>query len=174
MKFLKTLSFVGSFLALSLFAHGDPLAVGAPAPDVKSVDQDGKPVSFKDVYAKGVTLVYFYPRADTPSCTKQACSLRDDWKTLQEKGVQVLGVSEDTSEDQKKFKDKYTLPFTLVADHDGKVAAAFGVAMRGKVTARQSFLIKDGKIVWNMLEKTSTATHAADVLKAVEEVSKKS
>jgi peroxiredoxin Q/BCP len=174
MKFLKTLSFVGCYLALSLFAHGDPLAVGAPAPDVTAPDQDGNLVNFKSVYAKGTTLVYFYPKADTPGCTKQACSLRDDWKTLREKGIQVLGVSEDKPEDQKKFQEKYTLPFTLIADTEGKVATAFGVPFRGKVTARQSFLIKDGKIVWNMLDKTSTTTHAADVLKAAEEVGKKS
>src|SRR3954454_21776783 len=174
MKILPTLSALCSVLFFPLVAHGEPLAVGAPAPKITSVDQDGKPVKFKDVYAKGTTLVYFYPKADTPGCTKQACSLRDSWSTLREKGVQVLGVSEDAADAQKKFQDKYTLPFTLVADSDGKVAQAFGVPMRGKVTARQSFLIKDGKVVWNMLDKTSTEKHADDVLKAVEETSKKS
>ena len=158
---------------LSLSSHADPLPVGAPAPQVTAPDQDGTAVKFADVYAKGVTLVYFYPRADTPGCTKQACSLRDDWSTLQAKGVQVLGVSEDNAQDQKAFKDKYTLPFTLIADADGTVAKAFGVPMKGKTTLRQSFLIKDGKIVWNMLEKTTTATHAKDVLKVVEEMAAK-
>lgn len=173
MKLFKTLSFIGSFLALSLFAHGDPLAVGAPAPVLTAVDQDGKQIDFKEVYAKGPTLVYFYPKANTSGCTKQACSLRDDWKTLQAKGVQVLGVSEDSSADQKSFEEKNQLPFRLIADTDGKVATAFGVPLMGKVTKRQSFLIRDGKIVWNMLDKTSTATHAADVLKAVDETAKK-
>jgi peroxiredoxin Q/BCP len=173
MKTLKALSFLGAMLALTFAANADPLAVGAPAPKITAQDQDGKPVNFAQVYAKGTTLVYFYPKADTPGCTKQACSLRDGWTKLKEKGVQVLGVSEDNSEAQKKFQEKYTLPFTLIADTDGKVAAAFGVPMRGKVTQRQSFLIKDGKVVWNMLEKTSTEKHADDVLKAVEETSKK-
>jgi thioredoxin-dependent peroxiredoxin len=145
-----------------------PLAVGAPAPQVSAKDQDGKPVNFADVYAKGVTLVYFYPKADTPGCTKQGCSLRDQWSELQAKGVQVLGVSGDKPEAQKAFKEKFTFQFPLIADDDGKVAAAFGVpAMRPGVYKRMSFLVRDGKIAWTMTDKTSTETHAADVLKAV-------
>lgn len=168
MKNILRLLSTGFYLfVLSVSSHADPLAVGSPAPQITAKNQDGEPVNFAEVYAKGPTLVYFYPRADTPGCTKQACSLRDEWKTLQSKGVQVLGVSEDTEEAQKAFREKYTLPFPLVADTDGKVAAAFGVPFKGKVTLRQSFLIKDGKIAWNMLDKTSTAEHARDVLQAV-------
>jgi thioredoxin-dependent peroxiredoxin len=146
-----------------------PLAVGAAAPDIASKDQDAKAVNFKDVYAKGVTLVYFYPKADTPGCTKQGCSLRDKWADLQAKGVQVLGVSGDKPEAQKAFRDKHTFPFPLIADDDGKVAAAFGVtAMRPGIYKRTSFLVKDGKIAWAMTDKTTTETHAGDVLKVVE------
>lgn len=159
-----------SFFGLAAVAGAEPLAVGAPAPQITAPDQDGKPIDFKTVYAKGPTLVYFYPKADTPGCTKQACSLRDDWKTLQEKGLQVLGVSEDKPEAQKKFQDKYTLPFTLIADHEGKVAQAFGVPTTGGFAKRQSFLIKDGKVAWTML-KASTDTHAKDVLAAYGELS---
>jgi peroxiredoxin Q/BCP len=173
MKFLRTLSSLTALLAFSVMAHADPLAVGAAAPAASGVDQNGKEVNFKDVYAKGTTLVYFFPKADTPGCTKQACSIRDNWRELQAKGIQVLGVSEDTKDDEKKFEEKYTLPFTLIGDHDGKVAAAFGVKMlRATITARQSFLIKDGKVVWNMLDKTTTETHAQDVLKAYEALPK--
>jgi thioredoxin-dependent peroxiredoxin len=158
-----------SLLGLASFAGAEPLAVGAPAPEVTSVDQDGKPVDLKE-YAKGPTLVYFYPKADTPGCTKQACSIRDDWSKLQEKGIKVLGVSEDKPEAQKKFKEKHNLPFTLIADSDGKVAKAFGVPINVMgMTARQSFLIKDSKVVWTM-PKASTSSHAADVLKAYEEL----
>lgn len=174
MKAFKTLSLIGSLLALSVMASAEPLAVGAKAPEVTAPNQDGQPIKFAEVYAKGPTLVYFYPRADTPGCTKQACSLRDDFSKLKEKGVQVLGVSEDQEEAQKKFADKYKLPFTLIADHEGKVAQAFGVTMRGKMTSRQSFLIRNGKVVWNMLEKTSTDKHASDVLAAVDATAKKS
>ena len=169
MKIKKTLSTLASFVGLTAFVQGEPLAVGTAAPEVTQVDQDGKEVNFKDVYAKGPTLVYFYPKADTPGCTKQGCSIRDSWKELQTAGVQVLGVSEDKPEAQKKFKDKYNLPHTLIADNDGKVAKAFQVDMVpvANITKRQSFLIKDGKVDWNMLKDTSTEKHAADVLKAV-------
>ncbi len=152
---------------LGLAASAEPLAVGAPAPDISAPDQDGKTIAFKEVYAKGPTLVYFYPKADTPGCTKQGCSLRDDWSALQAKGVQVLGVSTDKPEAQKKFQDKYKLPFPLIADSEKKVAAAFGVPVNVLgMTSRQSFLIKDGKIAWTM-PKASTSDHAKDVLAAV-------
>ncbi|MEQ1860492.1 MAG: peroxiredoxin [Chthoniobacteraceae bacterium] len=167
---MKTTLLAMSLLSILGFAaKADPLAVGAPAPKISAVDQDGKAVNFADVYAKGVTLVYFYPKADTPGCTKQGCSLRDSWAPLQAKGIQVLGVSEDKPDAQKKFRDKFSFPFPLIADHDGKVAKAFEVEMIpvAGLTKRQSFLIKDGKVAWTML-KASTETHAADVLNAVE------
>jgi peroxiredoxin Q/BCP len=165
---IKTLLSLLSLAILPLMAKGEPLVVGASAPDVTATDQDGKTVNFKDIYAKGPTLVYFYPKADTPGCTKQACSIRDDWSALQAKGIQVIGVSGDTATDQKAFIEKYKLPFTLIADADFKVADAFGSPHR----QRNSFLIKDGKVAWTML-KASTATHAQDVLKAYEGLAKK-
>ena len=168
MKLLTTLLATTTLTAFT-FAADAPLAVGAAAPDITAKDHDGKAVSFKDTYAKGVTLVYFYPKADTKGCTAQGCSLRDNWKELTAKGVQVLGVSGDKPEAQKAFRDKFTVPFPLIADDDGKVAAAFGVpAMKPGIFKRTSFLVKGGKIVWNMTDKTTTDTHAADVLKVVE------
>ncbi len=168
MKLLTTIVATAALSAFT-FAADAPLAVGAAAPAPTAKDQDGKPVKFADVYAKGTTLVYFYPKADTPGCTKQGCSLRDNWDALKAKGVQVLGVSGDKPEAQKAFRDKFTFPFPLVADDDGKVAAAFGVpAMKPGIYKRTSFLVKGGKIVWNMTDKTTTETHAADVLKVVE------
>jgi len=153
------------FFASSLKA----LDIGAPAPQVTATDQNGKPVVFQDVYAKGTTLVYFYPKADTPGCTAQACSLRDAFATLKGDNLQILGVSRDTPEAQKKFQEKYQLPFPLIADQDGKVAAAFGVPgiMGMPVSSRQSFLIKDGKIVWSS-PKAKTKEHAAEVQAALD------
>ena len=166
---MKSLLTVSLLSFLGLVAHAEPLKVGAPAPEVTSVDQDGNPVNLKDVYAKGPTLVYFYPKADTPGCTKQGCSIRDSWSELKAKGVQVIGVSEDKVAAQKAFAQKYNLPHTLLADNDGKVAKAFQVDMIpvAGLTQRQSFIIKDGKIAWTMLKGTSTEKHAQDVLKAV-------
>jgi peroxiredoxin Q/BCP len=172
MKLRTLLATIVSLASLTILAQAAPLAVGDPAPDVSAVDQDGKTVNFKDVYAKGPTLVYFYPKADTPGCTKEGCSIRDSWSDLQKAGIQVIGVSEDNVEAQKHFADKFQFPHKLVADSDGKVAAAFKVDMlKPNITARQSFLIKDGKIVWNML-KATTDTQAKDVLTAYEGLKK--
>lgn len=156
---------------LSLIARAEPLAVGAPAPAVTAPDQDGKPVVFGDVYAKGITLVYFYPKAATPGCTKEACSLRDSYAGLADKGIQILGVSRDTPESQKAFRDAQHLPFALIADTDGKVAEAFRVPMIPVVGVpmRQSFLIKDGKIAWVSLN-AQTSGAAAEVSKALETI----
>jgi peroxiredoxin Q/BCP len=168
---MKIFATLFSLLGLTLLAKAEPLAVGAAAPDVSAVDQNGAPVVLKDVFAKGPTLVYFYPKADTPGCTKQACSLRDDWETLKAKGIQVLGVSTDKPEAQKKFEEKHKLPFTLVADPEGKVAAGFGVPLTVGFAKRMSFLVKGGKVVWTM-PAASTSEHAKDVLKAFDALPK--
>lgn len=171
MKLLATLLTVATASAIAADPKpaAAPLAIGAAAPELTAKDHDGKSVAFKDVYAKGVTLVYFYPKADTPGCTKQGCSLRDNWAGLQTKSIQVLGVSGDKPDAQKAFRDKFTFPFPLIADDDGAVAKAFGVPeLRPHIYKRTSFLVKDGKIAWTMTENTTTATHAADIVKAVE------
>lgn len=163
-------------MMLNFLGLGKPLLAlnsGDPAPSITAIDQDGRDVAFADVYARGLTLVYFYPKADTPGCTAQACSLRDAFAGLKGQNLQVLGVSRDTPEAQKKFQEKYQLPFPLIADKDGKVAEAFGVpGMMGlPVSSRQSFLIKDGKIAW-VAAKAKTGDHAAEVqaaIKALEE-----
>src|SRR5215510_10879453 len=129
------------FSAIGLFAftvRAEPLTVGAAAPVITAKDQDDEPVNFADVYSKGTTLVYFYPKAGTPGCTAQACSLRDSFADLTGEGLQVLGVSEDTAESQRKFREENKLPFTLIADSDGKVAEAFGVPITMGLAKRQS------------------------------------
>ena len=109
----------------------------------------------------------FYPKASTPGCTAQACSLRDGIAELRNLGITVLGVSHDTAEAQKKFKAQNSLPFTLIADHDGKVIKAFGVpTIIMGMSKRQSFLIKGGKVVWRSLS-AQTDGHAEEVRKAV-------
>ncbi len=156
------------FLAMSLFAFfARALDVGTPAPAPTAVDQDGKPLAFAEVYKTGTTLVYFYPKADTAGCTAEACSLRDAYADLRQAGLNVIGVSEDKTEAQKKFRDKYKLPFPLIADTDGAVAKAFGVPTALGFAKRQSFLIKDGKIAWRDLN-ASTKNQAADVRKALQ------
>ena len=139
-----------------------------PAPQIEAQDQDGKPVNLGEVYKKGVTLVYFYPKAGTPGCTSQACSLRDAYEELTKQGVQVIGVSTDKAEAQKKFQEKNKLPFTLLADPDGKVIEAFGVGKFLGFSSRQAFLIKDGNVIWRD-RKASTSQQAADVLRVLKE-----
>lgn len=158
------------FSAISLWAFttkAESLVVGANAPVLTAKDQDGEPVNFADVYSKGMTLVYFYPKAGTAGCTAQACSLRDSFADLTQKGLQILGISEDTVESQKRFKDENKLPFTLIADSDGKVAEAFGVPTTMGLAKRQSFIVKDGKIAW-MSPQAKTKEHAEEVLAALE------
>jgi len=150
-------------------SQADPLAVGATAPAVTGVTDEGKSLAFGDVYKKGYTLVYFFPKADTGGCTAQGCSLRDANEELTLKGVTILGVSTDTVEAQKKFREKYHFPFTLIADHDQTVIKAFGVPVKdiplmGSLASRQAYLIgKDGKVLWADY-KASTTKQAEDVL----------
>ncbi|CAN5704793.1 peroxiredoxin [soil metagenome] len=166
---MKSLFLVTVLLALgSIVSYATPLAVGAAAPAVTGTDQNGKSIDFAKAYKKGLTLVYFYPKAGTPGCTAQACSLRDSFADLTAQGIQVIGVSRDSVASQKKFEESNKLPFPLVADADGKVAAAFGVDLIPVVglTQRESFLIKDGKIAW-VTTKAQTSTHAQEVRDAV-------
>jgi thioredoxin-dependent peroxiredoxin len=145
-------------------ASAEPLAVGAALPAVSEQNQDGQVVDLAKVGAKGYLLIYFYPKADTPGCTKQACSLRDSYVALGEKGVKVYGVSMDKVPAQKAFKDKYKLPFDLLADADAKVVDAFGVPKMMGFSKRQAFLFKDAKLVWCDFN-AGTEQQAADVLK---------
>ena len=167
MKLPATLLIVSLLSLLGLKASADPLEVGAKAPALTAADENGQPVQLANIYAKGLTLVYFYPKASTPGCTAQACSLRDGITTLHDLGVTVLGVSHETPASQKKFKDSNHLPFTLIADQDGEVIKAFGVPTYVfGIPKRQSFLIKDGKVVWRSLS-AQTATHADEVKQAI-------
>jgi len=153
-----------SFLGFT--APAGALTVGDEAPRVTAPDQNGAQVDLAAVYAKGPTLVYFYPKADTPGCTAQACSLRDAFPDFTGGGVQVVGVSGDSVEGQKKFAEKYNLPFTLLADKDGAVAKAFGVPAVMGMAKRQSFIVVDGKIAW-IVESAKTGDHAAEVQAAL-------
>ena len=151
-----------------LFGRSEPLEVGDKAPQMASLTDTGETLELKTVYEAGPVLVYFYPRSDTPGCTKQACNLRDHFEALQDAGATVLGVSKDSVVRQAAFKKKYTLPFTLLADTEGKLGTAFGV-QSGKTGShrRQSFLVVDGKVAWRDLAATP-ATQAEDALAALQ------
>jgi thioredoxin-dependent peroxiredoxin len=147
----------------------EPLSVGSAAPVASAVTDAGSTLSLADVYSKQkYTLVYFYPKADTPGCTAQGCSLRDAYATLTEKGVAVVGVSTDTVKDQAAFKAKYNLPFTLLADTGKIVLQAFGVGSTFGFSSRQAFLIEGGKVVYAD-HKGTTKEQAANILKFLAE-----
>lgn len=168
-----TLILAMSLIPSSLLRANDLTQPGAPAPRISAPDQDGNPLDLGALYDQGTTLVYFYPKADTPGCTAQACGLRDAISELKDLGIQVVGVSKDTPAAQKKFQAKYELPFPLIADYEGKVAEAFGVGSMLGFTSRSSFLIQDGKVVWAQ-PKAQTAGHAAEVKAALAALPKSS
>ena len=151
---------------LGITAAGKSPEVGELAPEAVARDDEGREVRLGHLYREGPVLVYFYPKADTPGCTAEACSLRDEFAALSERGVRVVGVSADGPSAQRRFKEKYRLPFTLLADEDRAVARAFGVRLILGMPHRQSFLIKEGRVVWRDL-RASTAEQARDVLRAV-------
>jgi thioredoxin-dependent peroxiredoxin len=165
---MKTLSLLLSAATLlSCSAHGEPLAVGSAAPALVAKSQNGQDIDLGEVFKKGVTLVYFYPKADTPGCTKQACNLRDFREDLAKAAIRVIGVSADQVPAQKAFEEKYKLNFDLIADADHKVIDAFGVPLRmGSFASRQSFLIQDGKVIWHQ-PNANPATQAQDAIAAL-------
>jgi len=154
------------------------LNVNDKAPDFTLQDENGKEISLKSLRGK-VVVLYFYPRADTPGCTVEACEFRDTYKQMQKTGAVLLGISPDTPKAQKKFQDKFSLPFSLLADADKKVADAFGVVqeknMYGKKVmgvARTTFVIgPDGKIT-HIFCKVKPEGHAAEVLAHLKESAK--
>ena len=165
MKRITTVILLTIMSTLSLFS--DPIDVGAAAPALTVTTHNGESIDLADIYAKGPVVVYFYPKADTPGCTKQACNLRDNYSDLQAAGVQVIGVSSDSVADQKAFQEKYELPFILVADDNKEMGKAFGTgSILGMAYKRQTFLIVDGKIAWRDLS-AKPATQSADALAAL-------
>jgi len=160
--------------AASIFAQAPTKpAVGDRAPLISGQTQDGKTWKLADATGKKVVLLYFYPKDETPGCTKEACGLRDRMGDLQKADVEVIGVSFDSAESHQKFIAKHNLNFTLLTDTDGKIADAYGVRVAGKSVARRvSFLIgKDGKIL-HVTDAQSADTHLTEMSDAVAKLKK--
>ena len=153
---------------LGLAPNGSPLEVGAAAPDVPLFDLRGAEVSLRHFYGRAFTLIYFFPKADTYGCTKQACSLRDEFQPLTQRGVTILGISADRPETQRRFSEKLQLPFILLADPRHTAAQAFGVPLLAGMPRRQAFLIRSGTLVWRDLH-AATTQQAAEVLRALDQ-----
>lgn len=149
--------------------------VGHEAPNFELLTDEGEPLRLSDLRGKTIVL-YFYPRADTPGCTKEACGFRDDYSAYEERGVLILGVSPDTVADQSKFKEKYELPFTLLDDTDHKVSEAYGVwglkKFMGKEymgVMRTTFLIGPKGTILRVFEKVKPAEHSQEILAALDQ-----
>ena len=146
------------------------LVAGDKAPDFSAKDQSGNTVSLSDFKGKKVVL-YFYPKDDTPGCTKEACNFRDNFELLKKKGYVVLGVSVDSERSHKKFIEKYELPFTLISDTEKQVVTAYGVWGKKKFmgreymgTARVTFVIDENGIIEKVIDKVDTTDSTAQVL----------
>jgi len=149
-----------------LLGGGEPgVAVGQRAPDFTLPDANGKDVRLADLSGKPVVL-YFYPKDDTPGCTKEACSFRDQYQDFQDAGAAVIGVSSDSSESHRKFAAKHRLPFTLLADRGGKVRKLYGVpATLGLLPGRVTFVIDGGGVVRHVFNSQLAATrHVEEAL----------
>ena len=150
------------------------LKEGDPAPDFTGINQDGKEVSLKDFRGKKLIL-YFYPKALTAGCTKEALNLAENYELLKSKGFEVLGVSPDPVERQKKFHDKYNLPFDLIADPDKKIIRAYGVWGKKKMYGREykgvhrtTFIIDENGKIEHIIKKVKTGDHARQILSLYE------
>lgn len=146
------------------------ITVGSPAPNFTANNQDGKAISLGDFLGKKLVL-YFYPKDDTPGCTAEACSLRDNYDSLLKQGYAIVGVSPDDEKKHTKFIAKYNLPFDLLADTNNEIALAYGVwvekSMYGRKymgIARTTFIIDETGNIQEIIEKVDTKNHATQIL----------
>ena len=149
------------------------LKIGDVVPKNKFVDNLGNTHSFED-YKGSKIILFFYPRANTPGCTAQACNLRDNYKKLIEKGYTVFGVSADNVSQQNRFSEKYSFQYLLIADNEKDLINAFGVwglkKFQGKEYQgihRTTFLIDENGVITNVINKVKTKDHAAQILNEV-------
>lgn len=161
---------VATGLVVAGASAGETPAVGEPAPEFRLQDQDGEWHALEDYRGKWVA-VYFYPKADTPGCTTEACNFRDNIYAFRAIGAHVVGVSLDDVESHREFADKHRLPFILLADTEGEMARAYGVLRDWKlvqIAARESFIIgPDGRIVKHYGD-VDPDTHTQEVLADLE------
>ncbi len=146
------------------------LKVGDSAPNFSAIDESGNNHSLSDFKGKKLIL-FFYPKASTPGCTNEACNLRDNYKELQEKGYEILGVSADSAKRQSNFKNKYEFPFPLLADEEKEVINAFGIWGPKKFMGKEydgihrtTFVINENGILDQVITKVKTKDHAAQIL----------
>lgn len=146
------------------------LKAGDKAPNFSAQDEQGNTISLSDYKGKKL-VIFFYPKASTPTCTTEACNLRDNYKDLQDKGYEILGVSADSAKRQSNFKDKYDFPYPLLADENKEVIKAFGVWGEKKFMGRTfdgihrvTFVIDENAIIEKVIEKVKAKIHTEQIL----------
>jgi peroxiredoxin Q/BCP len=146
------------------------LSIGAKAPSFEGISQDGKTIRLEDFKGKKVIL-YFYPKDDTPGCTAEACNLRDNYDAWLKRGFEVIGISPDNDRSHKRFKEKFKLPFNLLADPDKKILKAYGAwgkkQMYGKSydgVLRTTYVINEEGIIEEVFTKVDTKNHTSQIL----------
>jgi thioredoxin-dependent peroxiredoxin len=164
----RRLVFVAGLLAANAWA----LSVGDPVPEIALPATDGKTVQLSDFKGSWVVL-YFFPKAFTPGCTAESCSLRDGYAEIRKLGAVILGVSLDTEENQKGFKAKHELPFELLSDRGKALSKAFDALMPGGFLARRvTFIINPEGRIAHVFDKVTAATHEAQVREVLAELQK--
>ncbi|AGY60666.1 peroxiredoxin [Gloeobacter kilaueensis] len=141
------------------------LNVGDKAPAFSAKDANGNTVSLAGLSGKKF-VIYFYPKDDTPGCTKEACSFRDNWGTYRAQGIEVYGVSRDDAASHQAFASKYELPFSLLVDTDGSLSRAFDVD-GGGYAKRVTFIVGPDGTIEQVYTTVNTATHATDILETI-------
>ncbi|HQQ01423.1 MAG TPA: thioredoxin-dependent thiol peroxidase [Bacteroidales bacterium] len=146
------------------------LKIGDKAPDFTGIDQNGNPISLKDFRGRKVVL-YFYPKANTPGCTAEACSLNDNLEHLKTKGYEIIGVSADNVKAQKNFAEKYHLNFPLIADTEKNIIKSYGAWGKKKRYGKEyegimryTFLISEDGLIQNIITQVDTKNHASQIL----------
>ena len=160
---MKLISIITIIMIGVLMSKNNNLSIGDAAPDFVLADQNNEQHTLSEYFGNKI-VVYFYPKDDTPGCTTEACSIRDNFSSFEENGIIVFGISYDSPKSHKKFAEKYNLPFTLLSDIDKSVSKLYDSA--GLLMAkRNSFLIdKEGKI-FKIYEGVDVSTHTQDILR---------
>ncbi len=148
------------------------VSIGDVLPNFKGVDQNGKEFNSADIIGKKVCVLFFYPKDFTPGCTKEACNFRDNYEDFQSFGAEVIGISGDSQSSHSKFAAKYGLPYTLVADDNGKIRKKLGVkkSLLGLIPGRETFVIDKNGVIQMRFNNLDAAKHMQKALKKVKEL----
>jgi peroxiredoxin Q/BCP len=170
---VKSSQYLAIFIISFFFTckgYSQMLKVGSKVPEFKLLNQDGTDFDIKDVLGKENLVVYFYPKDDSPGCTKEACSFRDQYESFKEANAKVIGISGQSVESHKEFAEKYKLPFTLLSDKDNSVRKLFGVRT-GPIPGRVTFVVdKTGTVVYTFESLMDANKHVEEAMRILKDM----